>query len=239
MVRSLFEVASNNVGVQDQAGFNASVTGGTVAPADAETRVDNDSDEVTHVASKVTAGTGAATFDFDWTAPASGSTVTMYAAGNSVDRNFSTSGDNAAKDELAITVEDCLVSWHPYGDGTAGSGGFVPSLDGTDAPCTGGATLEIADGLGGAFAFLWITAKEGCFPFVGGKLYLDPSGLFIRLNLKLGGAKGVPGAGNLTLPTGDLSAAAGLSFYLQTLIRDPAGFKGVALSNAVRLDIGV
>ena len=237
--RFQFEVMSNNVGVQDHSGLGVSVTEGTLAAADGETQIDGDADEITHTSPKVNDGAGKAVFDFDWTAPASGTSVTMYAAGNSVNRNFSNSGDNADKDQMAITVEDCLVSWHPFGTGTAGSGGFVPSLDGTDAPCTGGATLDIEDGLGGAPAFLWITAKEGCIDFVGGKLYLDPSIVFIRINLKLGGSKDVPGDGGLSLPTGDLSNAAGFSFFLQTLVRDPNAIKGISLSNAVRLDIGV
>ncbi|WP_420629843.1 choice-of-anchor V domain-containing protein [Candidatus Leptofilum sp.] len=49
---------------------------------------------------------GEVTFTFNWVAPATAETVTMYGAGNSVDLSEDTSGDAAATDTLTITVID-------------------------------------------------------------------------------------------------------------------------------------
>ncbi|WP_420645507.1 choice-of-anchor V domain-containing protein [Candidatus Leptofilum sp.] len=49
---------------------------------------------------------GEVTFTFNWVAPATAETVTMYGAGNSVDLSGDNSGDAAATDTLTITVID-------------------------------------------------------------------------------------------------------------------------------------
>ena len=226
-------------GQQDHGGLGVSVTDGALADTTGETRVDGNADELTHSAKKPADANGDVRFEFEWTAPALSGALTMYGSGNSVNNNFSTSGDSANKDELAITVEDCLVDWTQYGDGTAGSGGFVPNLDGIDGPCAGGSSMEITDGLGGARGWIWISDGEAMIPFFGGNILVDITSLWIRIPIKLGGTKGVAGAGSLSLPAGDLSFAAGFTFYLQTLFIDSAAVGNVSLSNGLRLDIGV
>lgn len=82
-------------------GLDVSVTGGMLTVSAAGTKLLNN--EITHTASKPAAN-GEVTFSFDWTAPVSGS-VTMYAAGNSVDGQSGAQGDNSAATQLSIAVE--------------------------------------------------------------------------------------------------------------------------------------
>ena len=226
-------------GQQDHGGLTVSATGGQFADTTGDTRVDGDLDELTHQRPKPAGSQGEVLFSFDWTAPSAAGSYTMYGAGNSVNNDDDEDGDFPDKDQLAITVDDCLVSWTQYGTGTAGSGGFVPNLDGIDGPCTGGSSLEITDGLGGARGYIWISDQAAQIPFLNGYLWIDISSLWIRIPIKLGGPKGVPGAGTLSLPAGDLSFAQGFSFYLQTIFLDGGAFKNLSLSNGLQIDIGV
>jgi len=61
------------------------------------------SGELTQTTSKAADTSGMVSFSFTWTAPASGS-ATLYGAGLSANLNGGTSGDNAAKTSLLVTV---------------------------------------------------------------------------------------------------------------------------------------
>ncbi|NIM50983.1 MAG: hypothetical protein GTO22_17335, partial [Gemmatimonadales bacterium] len=86
----------------DQAagGFNVSVSGGTLI-AGAGSQIMNG--EVTHDGPQ--AGTGTLSWSFQWTAPGTPGTVTMWGAGNSVNGAQGTNGDEVDTDVLTITVE--------------------------------------------------------------------------------------------------------------------------------------
>jgi len=85
-------------------GMNVSATGGSLAVPDGATDIQTIEGELTHTGPKAVGADDAATYAFLWQAPASDGSVTLYAAGNSVDGNGRPSGDAAAGTMLQITV---------------------------------------------------------------------------------------------------------------------------------------
>lgn len=100
----LLTVQSAAPGQQTAAGLNVSATAGLLASLGADTQVLDG--EITQTAPKVNDGSGLASFSFQWTAPATAQTLTLYAAGNSVDLDGFPFGDNGAHTALAIEVAD-------------------------------------------------------------------------------------------------------------------------------------
>ena len=87
-------------------GLGVSATGGELFAVEAGTK--SFLDEVTHEGPRLVDGLGECLFSFDWEAPVAGGDVTLYAAGNSVNFDDTTSGDHAAADALIVTVEGAL-----------------------------------------------------------------------------------------------------------------------------------
>lgn len=89
------------------------------------------------------------------------------------------------------------LGYQDYGQGTAGSGARIPTLAGSgDAAIGGRATIDLADGLGGAMGVLVHCPLLGpaAIPLQGGTLLVNPS-LLAFTPLQLAGAQGSPGAG--------------------------------------------
>lgn len=89
-------------GQQIAGGLDVAVTAGALTAVSPDTQIM--SGEITHTEPKPADKDGAVSFTFQWTAPLTGTAVTMYGAGNSVDNNGSPSGDAANITTLAITV---------------------------------------------------------------------------------------------------------------------------------------
>ena len=87
-------------------GLDVSATGGTLFPIDPGTRLQNG--EITHLSPRNVDAQGTVSFTVRWTAPSTPGTVTLYAAGNSVNRNFGPSGDLAATTTQVINVADTV-----------------------------------------------------------------------------------------------------------------------------------
>jgi len=85
-------------------GFNVSSDEGTFSVPMGSTDVQVLNDEMTHTGPKVADGDGNVEFTFNWIAPASPSTVTLYGAGNSVNLADQTGGDRAGFVVLDVTV---------------------------------------------------------------------------------------------------------------------------------------
>lgn len=82
---------SNYAGSPNRSGFNLSVDQGTLV---AGTGSSLSSGELIHSTPQTNSGaTGTATWNFDWVAPATATSVTFSAAGNATNGNFGTSGD--------------------------------------------------------------------------------------------------------------------------------------------------
>lgn len=126
-----------------------------------------------------------------------------------------------------------------YGNGVAGSGGITPKLTAIGGRADGddGYSVTISDAVGFSSGLLLICGAPADVPFAGGRLYVDPGLVLIPLPVLLGGVPGFPGAGSLTIDGEDVTALAGVSAYLQTLLLDPAAPKGISISNALEMDI--
>ena len=133
-------------------------------------------------------------------------------------------------------ADECTGTITTYGTGCAGTGGFVPSLDMTGCPVTGGhVTLEIQNGLGPTFAFLFIGTAQTNIPMGGGCFLLTAPVVAIVNGLPIFGAG--PGNGQLslegTLPPGASGAAVGM----QAFLADPGTAKGFSNTNGVWLTV--
>lgn len=128
---------------------------------------------------------------------------------------------------------------HRYGAGKPGSGGFVPSLDGT-GPALLGETfnLESDNALGGANALLAISGSRAAVPIVGGTVLVGVP--LVSVPVVLDGQPGVPGDGNLSLPVTvpDFEPFVGVPLFFQLLPLDPGASWGVSMSNGVELWMG-
>jgi mono/diheme cytochrome c family protein len=90
-------------GQQHSGGLNISATSGTLLLQAGDTSLKKLNSELTHV-QPATANAGTVVWNFDWQAPATPGTYTIYAAGVSANGDNATSGDHAANDSLVITV---------------------------------------------------------------------------------------------------------------------------------------
>ncbi|MGH9868036.1 MAG: choice-of-anchor V domain-containing protein [Candidatus Polarisedimenticolia bacterium] len=128
-------------GQQIAGGLDVSATQGDLSVADPGTQ--KLGAEITHVEPRFADASGVVTFQFDWTAPLVTGPATLYAAGNSVNRNFSNSGDRAAATVLNIDVAETLVT-----PGEASGSGLPPlEVTGLD-PATGNMTLTYGPACG-------------------------------------------------------------------------------------------
>lgn len=101
-----YTLTVTNPGSQTHAGLNVSATGGTFAVGGGDSALTQvDSNQITHSGRKMNVA-GTTTFTFNWTAPASFTSVTMRGWGNAVDFSFSSGGDKADDDTLTITNSD-------------------------------------------------------------------------------------------------------------------------------------
>jgi len=112
-----------------------------------------------------------------------------------------------------------LNTFLAFGEGKAGSGGLVPSLKGKGYTTLGGTiTIDVQNALGGAAALLWV--GFGPLP---DQPYPAMETIAGEVVLFLGGATGVPGAGNVSITTHlpNIERFAGLELVLQTVVVDP------------------
>jgi len=220
------------------AGLDVAVSRGSLVATESGTHLDNG--EVTHDQPKLVDGNGDVKWEFDFVAPAAAGAVTMFAAGNSVSLDGSEFGDRAATTTYSFTVVDNLTSFTEFGQGLAGSGGFVPHLSGVDGPSVGPWSITIAEGLGDSLGLLWAgVATKDQFPaFGGGHFYVDLSVQpWLYLTIRLDGTPGAAGEGGLALDAVDVSDLAPLSIYLQATMLDAGAPFGISLSNALQMDI--
>lgn len=127
----------------------------------------------------------------------------------------------------------------PYGEGLAGSGGFVPSLSNQaqDLPVisTGPLNLEVSEALGGSTGLFFTSLGPQSIPYAGGTVWIDPSMLALIIPMILSNPGGGPGAGewalNTTVP--DIPELNLLPLFFQGVIMDPGAPKNVALTNGL------
>jgi V8-like Glu-specific endopeptidase len=145
-----------------------------------------------------------------------------------------------ASDAAEIEVDHCGTSYAVFGQGLAGSAGFVPVLYGANGGCgPGGHEVRVAGGLGGSPGILWVGfASTDLFPVLGGgHFYIDFSLSGLTIPFRLAGPAGVPGAGSLDLVGGDVAEVAPLTIYLQCGFADPGAPQGISLTNGLSMQI--
>jgi len=120
-----------------------------------------------------------------------------------------------------------------YGQGLAGSGGFVPELDGSGDVIYGGqVTVGLVNGLGGAQGTIVVGPSGANYPVLGGTLLVGYP--FIgKIPIVLDGTPGVPGAG--TWSQSATQYVSNTAFYVQAFIYDSGAAQGVAMSNGLEL----
>ena len=132
-----------------------------------------------------------------------------------------------------------LGTWEKYGNGLAGSGGFVPDLSGEGVPNIGSdVRVQVADGLGGAFTKLLIGTARLSVPFAGGELLVAPPWIFV--DFVLDGQVDVAGDGSKLLEgeIPDDPALTGTPIDLQALIFDAGAVQGISLTQGLEMVIG-
>ncbi len=141
------------------------------------------------------------------------------------------------RNDGALTVVDLEAPADAYGAGCPGTGGVVPTLGCVGSPAVGGAlSLDVAGGLGGASAWLFVGADPAAAPLGEGCLLvveplLAPIGPF-----PLGGAG--PGSGSVVLPTAvPVGTPLGTRASLQAFVLDPGGALGFSNSNGLELRV--
>ncbi|MBC8371130.1 MAG: hypothetical protein H8E25_14115 [Planctomycetes bacterium] len=143
---------------------------------------------------------------------------------------------------IFLTSPCLLAAQQHAGDGSPGSGGFVPTLTAPHAWMGNTAyTMSLRDGLGGASGMFGISAGQSSFSWNGAPVWMDASRLVYQTPITLGGAAGVAGAGDyditLNLPPLNMSLI-GRSYYAQVAVFDAgAAPSGVCTSNAVTIDL--
>lgn len=124
-----------------------------------------------------------------------------------------------------------------YGNGCAGSGGFVPQLDvlPCEAVAGGQVTLDVSEGLGGSSAILVMGLGQAAIPVGGGCLLNVAPLLPVQLVFPLLGVGPGNGTGMLsgTLPAG----SGGVSITLQAFVVDGGAVIGFASTAGYELDI--
>ncbi len=142
---------------------------------------------------------------------------------------------NGLKDVFAHAT--CEVTMTEFGQGLAGSGGFVPHLSGIGGRCNGDYSVTVTDGRGGAQGFLFVGMADTDIIVFGGHFYIDLTQLIAPLAITLGGASGVAGAGSLTITGDDLLNEPGLVVYCQAAFFDPAAVRRISMTNALEIDV--
>jgi len=173
-----------------------------------------------------------ATIDLDVSALADGVAATRVRFELATDASGRQGGWNVDDFEL-YQVSNCRDS-ESYGNGAAGSGGFVPTLVTNGDPRIGGAPfgLDAADLLGGSSGLLLVGFARAQLPYLGIDILvsLKPPRLF--LPVVAGGPAGVPGAGTFSLSDSlpDDPAIDGLEVDTQVIMFDAGAAQGLSAS---------
>jgi Tol biopolymer transport system component len=126
-----------------------------------------------------------------------------------------------------------------FGDGLAGSDGFVPHLTGHGGSCEADDwQIAIEDGLGRAAGHLWVgLGSTSGIKLFGGTFYVDFTQPIFPVPIQLKGFAGVGGSGGLAFDGVNVENLGQFSIYLQCTLLDPRAPRGISMSNALELAI--
>jgi hypothetical protein len=118
----VFTVKTTVPGLQDFAGFNVAASDGTLSVGRGESsRTKRQNAEITHKEPAEVDENDEVNWGFRWRPPNAAGTYTLYAAGNSVDFNRSSSGDRAATTQFVVSVGDVAPPSSPSPTATSTS----------------------------------------------------------------------------------------------------------------------
>lgn len=138
---------------------------------------------------------------------------------------------------ISLDLGGCPSPTLTYGQGCAGSGGFVPELAADPCAVIGGQfTISLNQGLGGSNALLFLGVAQASVPIGGGCSFLVSPVLPPILTLPLGGAGA--GGGSVMLPLIiPASAPSGAVATLQAFVVDNGVARGYSNSNGLQITI--
>jgi hypothetical protein len=163
-------------------------------------------------------------------------TETGWGPSPSLPMRYSPDGRLAyGRSDPTVVMADCPGEIRSYGAGCAGSGGLVPSLQGSGCAARGSLLeLRIAQALGGAPALLAFGTAKASTPLLGCEVLVAPlPPLGVPLALSGLGA----GAGSAALPLLLGPATPRVTVTVQALVLDPGGPFGISASQGLQLDI--
>jgi streptogramin lyase len=146
-------------------------------------------------------------------------------------------------EDMVVYGPSCGPRFSQFGAGIAGAGGITPTLDGSGLAVPGGTiTLHFRDFVGGAPSLLLVGAAAAKLPGLGGTLHVAPGGAgFLAVGLRMPGALGVPGAGDLDVSNTIVlpPSLACQHLYLQQLALDPAASSGISMTAGLDILFGL
>lgn len=136
----------------------------------------------------------------------------------------------------AIYVAD-LTGYDEYGQGLAGTGGFVPRIDGFDCPEVGTTIrVELRDGAPSLAGGLFFGLAPTNIPFLGGTVLVRPDAA-VHVVMQPP-APGYPRPWrSLTMPVPADPGLVGTTIFLQSHFADPAAVAGVSMSPGFRFTL--
>lgn len=146
--------------------------------------------------------------------------------------------DDSASNAGSVRIYNgCSGTVENGGNPIAGSGGFVPQLSISGCPrADATVTLSLVDGLGGALAEVLVAPTFGITPLPLGDALGIALPIYLTVPIVLSGAGA--GQGIATIVTPLPATASGVTFAVQAVVVDPAAAHGLALSNALQVEIG-
>lgn len=169
-----------------------------------------------------------------------GFTLSNHIARNGLYGTFNSSATSLVPRDLNGGIRDVFAVSHgelfDYGNGCAGSGGFVPELLTHGLPSSGSLmTYVIENGLGRAPTWLYFGLARASIPLGGGcDLFLGSimdNSVFFFLN-----GSG-PGNGTVALPVQVPVGSAPGTFYVQAFSFDPGASPGFTVTNAIQVSV--
>lgn len=128
-----------------------------------------------------------------------------------------------------------LGRWTSFGMGTAGTGGYVPTLRFSGCIETGvNFELLAENGLGGSLGYLVMSGVQVSIPLFAGQLYVAPPFLFAKPHVLTAGGAG-EGTWTDIARLDYLAGVPGEQYFLQALYLDPEGPSGVTWTHALRI----
>lgn len=139
-------------------------------------------------------------------------------------------------DDFAVEVLGAHDAFPTYGQGCAGTQGFIPTLSGNGCPePDGNVGIDLANAFGGSTGFLFVGTDSASIPFGWGcDLLVSPP--FITVAVPIFGAG--PGNGFISFSAGiPANTVTPLPISLQAFVSDPGVPSGFSTTNGVRFVI--